>query len=264
MSFIYKKPSAANTSCSTTCLNAPGPLSRRVWCKGREQKVVFPASAEEWSSTVLNWCSDQRVLWTEEPAAPSNIVILGMPGCCSCLSWLMTSPFDPSHESWQAPQQRRLKHKYKVQAHTQKHEGAPNISYVGIHICSCSLVWWVALCSCIWIKIEYTRLSHTHFFSFTILPWPLTLNINGCRCTCCLPFVETCNKHRPVYSPRRLILLMLCAVSVQHSLITGSSDKSDSCSPMSLLEVWAPESTRQCANPKVRNNQRSHDGTSRQ
>ncbi len=106
--------------CTKTALdiNAPGLLSRRVWCKAREQKVVFPASAEEWSSTVLNWCSDQRGIWAEGPAAPSNTVILGTPGCCSCLSWLTTSPFDPSHEPWRVPRWSRRKHKNKVHALT--------------------------------------------------------------------------------------------------------------------------------------------------
>lgn len=72
-----------------------GPLFRREWSKAREQKVVFPVLAEDWSSSAPNWCSDQRGLWAEEPAAPSNTVILGMPGCNSCPSWLMTSSFDP-------------------------------------------------------------------------------------------------------------------------------------------------------------------------
>lgn len=86
-----------------------------VWCKAREQKVVFLASC--WgaeSTTVLNWRSDQSGIWAEGPAAPSNASILGTPGCCTCLSWLTTSPFDPSHEPWQVPRWSRRKHKHKV------------------------------------------------------------------------------------------------------------------------------------------------------
>lgn len=75
------------------------------------------------AATVLNWCSDQRGIWAEGPAAPSNTTILGTPGCCSCLSWLTTSPFDPSHEPWRAPRCSRRKHKYKKCMRSQKHRG---------------------------------------------------------------------------------------------------------------------------------------------
>lgn len=141
----------------------PGLFSHRLWCKAREQKVVYPASAEEWSSTALNWCSDQRGIRAKEPAAPGNTVIQGMPRCCSRLSWLMTSPFDPSRGSWQVPWWSR--HKRKVHTFTKVRR------YHCTLICQCMVGLMSSFlgkqrCSAVWIKMEGNficqRYEHKH------------------------------------------------------------------------------------------------------
>lgn len=138
-----------------------------LWCKAREQKVVFLASAEEWSSTVLNWGSDQRGIWAEGPVAPSNTIIPGTPGCCSCLSWLTTSSFDPSHESWQVPRWSRHKHKSKVHTLTKACRHTQNVLYVGGHIHTAmqlglmrTILKTTQSTSSIWIKREAHRWWH--------------------------------------------------------------------------------------------------------
>lgn len=149
---FYRVQQMYFVSCCTKTevdIHAPGRSSYRVWCKASEQKVVFPASAEEWSSMVLNWCSDQREreIWAEHPAAPSNTITSGMLGCCSCPSWLMTSPFDPPpHESWQAPGYSKRKHKYKKKCiASQEHADTSVHVYMCeyAYIQSCGKAQWV-------------------------------------------------------------------------------------------------------------------------
>lgn len=251
------------------------------WCdvRAREQKVVFPASAEEWFLIGALIREGSGLRDPQLPATPSS---REQPGCCSCLSWLTTSPFDPSHGSWQAPRRSRRKHKYKVHTltkacgHTQHRVpvcgSAHTVMQLGFN------EWFseeeAGQQLCLNQKKRATLLAIASgtgantwacSFTFIILRWPLKLNIDDLKCTCCWAFVGKWNKHRTAYSTCSLILSLVSTISAYCYLISGSSNKSDSFAPLrSACISGAKEHEAACQSGCQRalwNNRGIQDGT---
>lgn len=221
-----------------------------VWCKGQGTKGCLPCLC--WG-VILNWCSDQRGIRAEGPAASSNAVIQGtarvllLSVLINDLSLWPLPRVLTSTSPEQAPAQTQSAYTHKsMWTHTH------NIAclYVGVHIQSCSLVLMSGFLkkkqgsSSVWIQKKKARATLLAIaggtgantcalsFTFIILRWPLKLNIDDLKCTRCRAFVGKWNKHRTAYSTCSLILSLVSTISAYCYLISGSSNKSDSFAPM--------------------------------